>query len=653
MIEFIFETILFLLFLFSYIYLPGKFLANKLKLELKSPEDLFFPFGFGLLIFTFIAYIFSWVKLEVLIPVSIFAIDYLAIKSAKWKPAKIDKKHLKPFYLILFLSLVFSLSMLVVGRFGDSIIYRRDDTWHLALINELKANFPPNNPGISGVPLRGYHFFYNFIVAKVSNIFLISPISLHFRYFPLLISLMWGIGVYSVMFYWGKKISTGLWAVFLTMFGGSFAFIFTLQGHHGFGWDSGLGMQQSAFTLINPPLGISIVIILTALFAIFKYLSIREKKWLIPFVLSVGLISMFKVYAGIVLVGATGLLSVFEFFRKRYLLMGALLPISILFLLTYWIFAGGAGYLIYFPLWAPHSLLRSFPWYGFDEKMYTYSKQGVIRGVLETELYGISLFIFGNMGTRLVGILLLPILFLKKRRAPSLLALFVLAAALISLLVPLLFIQSGKVFEIIQMTQYFLFFCSLFAALGFSTLFNLRFNKLLKAILIAVILLVTLPSAYDVIKGYPEANRAKESLSSPYLQTMFSLSKMGTYTDTVLELPSDEGALSEQELNAWYKTSSPAIVGFANKRGYLNNQFIDFPGTDIAPRIAFLKKLLKFNSVDMRDPTYLKTEKEIKDELRNNKIKFIYSHYELPAMERIGAKKAYQNVEYVVYKLNN
>lgn len=32
----------------------------------------------------------------------------------------------------------------------------------MALINELKANFPPDNPGFAGVPLKGYHFFYNF-----------------------------------------------------------------------------------------------------------------------------------------------------------------------------------------------------------------------------------------------------------------------------------------------------------------------------------------------------------------------------------------------------------------------------------------------------------------------------------------------------------
>ncbi len=178
----LFQLLAFFLFIFSCLYLPGKLLAGKLKLELKSFDDIFFPFGFGLMVFTLLAYIFSWLKLEVLILPSILLLDFYFIRGNKWLPGKLEKRHSLALSLVFLLSLVFSLSMLINGQFGDKLIYRHDDLWHLSLINELKVNFPPDNPSVAGIPLRGYHFFYNLILAKVSNIFLISPFSLHFRF---------------------------------------------------------------------------------------------------------------------------------------------------------------------------------------------------------------------------------------------------------------------------------------------------------------------------------------------------------------------------------------------------------------------------------------------------------------------------------------
>src|SRR3989338_3947972 len=180
------ELVLFIFAIVICFYLPGKFLLAKLKLSLGSPEDIFFPFVLGIMLFTLVSYIFSWLKLEIIILPLILIIDILAIKSKKWLPNNIDKRQLIPLFIVLIFSIIFSISMLTAGVYGDSIKYRGDHLWHLALINELKNNFPPDNLGFAGVPLRGYHFFYNFLLAKISNIFFISPVSLYFLFFPLL-----------------------------------------------------------------------------------------------------------------------------------------------------------------------------------------------------------------------------------------------------------------------------------------------------------------------------------------------------------------------------------------------------------------------------------------------------------------------------------
>lgn len=609
------------------------------------------------MLFTLISYIFSWFRLEAVILPVLLVIDFFVIKGRKWHPYNIEKRHLIPILIVFILAFVFSLSMLGSGVYGDTIKYTRDDLWHLALINELKANFPPDNPGFAGVALKGYHFFYNFLLAKISNIFFISPLSLYFHYFPLFIAALWGMGVYSLMFRWSKKISVALWAVFLTQFGGSFAFILRLRGHEGLSLDSAFGIQQSATSLMNPPFAISIIIVISTLFAIHQYFTSKDKSWLLPISLFVGLATMFKVYAGIILVGGFVLFTVMEFVRTRnYLIFLSLFASGILFFATYGILRDPSSTLIFAPLWAPHSVLTdNMPWYGYAEKMYTYTKLSVIKGIVETELYALYVFIFGNLGTRLIGLLFLPVIIFKKHKTPSFFALNILIMTLISILIPLFFIQSGKVFEIIQMAWYFLFFISLFAAFGFYALFNLVRVKLIEIVLFAIIIVLTLPSAYEPYKGYFDSMRSQgSSLSSDYFKSMQFLKSQRNYSDTVLEIPDKNIHATKKDVLSWYRSSSPAIVAFANKRGYLNNEYIDFKGVDIAPRIYFIRKIILFNNmVPNNSSEYTSLQEEVRLGLKEHKISYIYSPYPLLfAKDTSYISKIYENQAAAIYRVN-
>lgn len=651
-----FEIAVFILAIFICFYSPGKYLFTKLKLMLGSPEDLFLAFGLGIMLFTLISYIFSWLKLEILILPLLLIISFLALKGKKLLPRSIDKFHRFPLFIVLVLSIIFSLSMLTSGVYGDTIKYGRDDLWHLALINELKANFPPDNPGFAGVPLKGYHFFYNFLLAKSSNIFLISPLSLHFHYFPLLIATLWGLGVYSLMYRWSKKISVALWAVFLTQFGGSFAFILRIRGHDNLSLDSAFGIQQPATALINPPFAISIIIVIAVLFAFYQYFSTKKKGWLVPIVLCIGLVSMFKVYAGIILLGSFLLLVLLQLFKKNFIFLIAFFFTGILFVLTYGIFRDPSSTLIFAPLWAPHSvLIDNMPWYGYTEKMYTYTKLSVIKGIVETELYSWYVFIFGNLGTRLLGLLFLPLFFLKKRKKPSLFAVMILIMTLISIFTPLFFIQSGKVFEIIQMAWYFLFFISLFAAFGFYLLFNLGYNKTIKIVLFVIIIVITLPSAYEPYKGYFDVVRSHgSSLSDPYFRAMQFLNSNGSYNETVLEIPDKNISATQKDVLRWHRSSSPAIVAFGNKRGYLNNEYIDFFGVDVKPRIDFVRKIIILNNLPFNNSSeYTNLQEDVGLGLKKYKISFIYSPYPLTFVKDASyIHKAYENQAGTIYEVD-
>ncbi len=653
MTSFLLEFILFIFFIAAGLYIPGKFFLTKLRVKVVFLEDIFLSLSIGILIFTLISYILSWIKLSNLILPVILGINIFAIIIIKNNILpKLDKNHLKPLLLVFSMSIFFSLSMLVTGIFDGSIIYRHDDPWHLALINELKVHFPPDNPGFSEIPLKGYHFFYNFVLAKISNLFFISPNSLHFRFFPVLVSILWGLGVYTLMFKWSKKVSTSLWAVFLSMFGGSFAFILYLQNHIGFSFDSGFGISQPPGSLYNPPFSISIILIITALIILYEYISTKKRTWLIPLTLCIGLISMFKVYAGMILVGGFLIFTLVEIFKKRYIIIFSLLGVAILFFATYWVFTGGSGYLIFYPLWPPHRILQTYPWYGYDEKIYTFTKFNVIRGIIQTELDGLNIFILGNLGTRLIGLLFLVLIFIKNRKLPSYFALMVFLMAAISIMVPMFFIQSGKVFEMIQMAQYFLFFSALFAAFGFSYFFSLRFNKYVKFIIFALIVIITLPSAAEGLKNYSGTAKTAQSLSTPYFQTLSFLSKQENYDATVLIMPGQGTKADNDSLLQWYRSSTPEVMAFSNKRSFLSNQYIDFPGADKEKRLDFIKNMIIFTSTPATSSAYLDRKEKIITQLRDNKIHFIFSSYEILSFVDIPEiKKVYKNYPYVIYKI--
>ena len=653
MTSFLLEFILFIFFIVAGLYIPGKFFLTQLRVKVVFLEDIFLSLSIGILIFTLISYIFSWIKLPNLVLPVILGINIFAIITIKNNILpKLDKTHLKPLLLVFTATIFFSLSMLVAGVFDGSIIYRHDDPWHLALINELKVHFPPDNPGFSQIPLKGYHFFYNFVLAKISNLSFISPFSLHFRFFPILVSILWGLGVYTLMFKWSKKVSVSLWAVFLSMFGGSFAYVLYLQGHIGFSFDSGFGISQPSGSLYNPPFSISIILIITALIILHEYISTKKRTWLIPLTLCIGLISMFKVYAGMILVGGLLIFTLVEIFKKRYIIIFSLLGVAILFFATYWVFAGGSGYLIFYPLWPPHRILQTYPWYGYDEKMYTFTKFNVIRGIIQTELDGLNVFILGNLGTRLIGLLFLVLIFIKNRKLPSYFALMVFLMAAISIMVPMFFIQSGKVFEMIQMAQYFLFFSALFAAFGFSYFFSLRFNKYVKIIIFALIVIITLPSLVENLKNYYYTAKTAQSLSTPYFQTLSFLSKQENYDATVLIMPGQGTKTDSDSLLQWYRSSTPEIMAFSNKRSFLSNQYIDFPGADKERRLDFIKNMIIFTSTPATSSKYLDRKEKIIKELRDKKIHFIFSSYEVLSFVDIPEiKKVYKNYPYVIYKI--
>lgn len=204
------------------------------------------------------------------------------------------------------------------------------------------------------------------------------------------------------------------------------------------------------------------------------------------------------------------------------------------------------------------------------------------------------------------------------------------------------------------MAWYFLFFISLFAAFGLDKLFSFSYSKILKITLFIIILILTLPSAYDNFRVYfGHLDSSKLTLTSPYFKAMQFLKSHGNYNKTVIEIPDKNIDATKKDVLRWYGSLTPAISAFANKRSYLSNEYIDFTGIDIVPRINLIRKIILLNNLPLSDSSeYINLQKEVKQGLGDNKIVFIYSPYPLLSFEKMNlVSKVYENRAASIYRV--
>lgn len=654
-------------------FLPGVLFFKLLKHEFKGLAVYVVYPVIGMLLLGLTAYILAWVHLGILLlPILILA-SLFTIKKYGFSLHAIEKTHKKPLIVVLLLAFIFSLNMLLMGVFGNTIAVRSEDPVHLGYIAEMKAHFPPDNPGMAGIPLKGYHFLYQFIIASVSNALFIPVEALYFHVFPLIVSVWWAVGAYILTYEWCRKRSAALWAVFLSLFAGSWGFILFLQGHHKLSIDSVFGIGQPTVALINPQFAVSVPIILTVLILILQYFKKRSYKLLFPITLLVGMLPMIKIYGGVVLLPAFGFLIFTDLFKKRFLSILFGFISVVITLLTFGQFVGAGQGLIYAPLWPPHTvMLSNMPWYRYDEKFYTYSRLGVIKGIIEIESFGLMLYFIGNLGVRIIGVALAFVGLLYKRRLPSLFAVTLLVMILVSTFIPLFFIQTGKVFESIQFAWYYPILVSFPAALGFSYFFRISwagklkkspiktpvfvFENVIKAILIVLIIGVSLPPAFQHYRDgvFSDSFKLRKSYTNPYFVSMQYLKTHGSYNDTVLQMPPVTSGITQHELLDWFNYTSPDIAAFGNHRSYVAYEFIIFENAKPQERLGFVGHVLDLEKSAENPLITIPQERfnETARELKRKGIVYVYSPNALPALTHRGVlKEVFVNAEAYIYKV--
>lgn len=411
--------------------------------------------------------------------------------------------------IILGLTILLSSCLFATTMFRSGLVYDfgvgfwgpngHDGIWHLALINQLAKNIPPQNPVFSGTVLNNYHWGFDLFVSLISTLTSIKPILLYFQIFPFIFAVILGLLSFKLVYQITQKFPQSLFFVLLNYFASSFGWIITLIKNRQIGGESMFWSMQSVSTLLNPPFAFSLIILLSGLILWHRYKNGSSVLAAILIGIIFSLLSGIKVYSG-VLIGfglsfywlVNFLISKkFSKFNFFICLFTGVFSFTILCLLGVF---RQASLLEFKPLWFIHSMIESIDKFYWPKlASYRYNQTNSII-LLLIDLFLITVFLVGNLGTRICGIFKLLITFFKKKNTD--IDLIFIPILTSSFLIPLLFVQKGTAWNTIQFFYYFLFIANFY----FASFLGSLWGKQKKIVLI--ILLISCLGSYGTLKDY-------------------------------------------------------------------------------------------------------------------------------------------------------
>lgn len=636
----------FLVFLFLAGLIPGLLITYKiLDKEVEFIKRIFLSLVCGLVMFTLLFYFLGLLKFQILISFYLLITTILFIRLYalfKINLAKFDNWNLA-FLGIILLGTIFQ--VIPTFKSGLSYLYglgfwgpnTHDGIWHISLINQLAESVPPQNPIFAGEVLKNYHYFYDLMVAATNYVSGIPILDLVFRFYPIIFSILLGIGTYCIIKYlFGIKEKLAiLISLYLVYFAGSFGWIVEYIKSQTLGGESAFWANQSISFNLNPPFAISYLLVL-AIFLLLPHL--RSKLSLFVLSALAGSLIAFKAYGAILILISFILVGIFK--KNLHYILVFLLSSFLSVLLFLSNFTIGQKLIIFSPFWFIHSMIDAADrvgWVRLSLARTTGLEQGNWFKFLATEAIGFFIFLIGNLGTRIFALLALSKIRDIIRREDYL---FIFLFSLLAFAIPILFIQAGTPWNTIQFLYYFLYISALLAGVVFAKIV-VRVPKAAAAVAIIIFVFITPINSWATANGYlgykPHAyvsTREIEALEFLMLQE----------EGTVLTFPYDS-KLKNRIVEPWPMLaydSTAYVSALSAKPVYVEDE----PQNQIL-LMDYTKKLVAsrdfFINASLQDESFLK----------ENNIKYIY----LPKIfattldEKMGVKNIFENEEAIVYQV--
>lgn len=518
-----------------------------------------------------------------------------------------------------------------------------DGVWHISLIQSL-ARGSWQIPVFAGEAIKNYHIGFDLLVSWLYRLTFIPIHNLYFQILPPIFAFLIGYFAYKFVYVWRKSQMQAFWATFFVYFGGSWGWAVTGIRNKELGGESLFWSQQSISTLINPPFALSILLIFAGLWMLIKGLRTKDKKLLTIATFIFGILIQIKVYAGIlVLVGL--ITSGFWRILKRQgvsLIKVAIGAVIVSILLFSPVSRSVEKAIIFKPFWFLEQMMASpdrFYWPKYAEAMVNYKlAENILKGI---PAYLIAFFIFwlGNLGTRVIKVVLV-FRWLKNWRKVTYLEVFFVVVIVVGILFPLFFVQSGTPWNTIQFMYYSLMFSGVLAGVALGEWIEKQHRGANRFIASGLVILLTVPTTVGTLKHYLPS-RPPAKISNEELEALEFLIEQPD--GVVLTLPFDHDAAQAAANNPprplYLYESTAYVSAFSGKPVYLEDE-VNLEITGYGWRGRRLKEEGFFDN-------------SIKYFLLDNKISYIYvtkneSTFE---SENVGLEKIFENQEVTVFKV--
>jgi len=506
-----------------------------------------------------------------------------------------------------------------------------DHIWHASLVRELVTRFPPNEPAISNIELKDYHYWYNLVAAELVRIFRLPFFQTQFiGLYSLSSFLLAGIGYLIAKEIYNKRLFINL-SLFFLFFIGDISHLITYILQRKFIFTI-LSLANDA-TRFNdsPAFAFSIIIGLAALYLIILYKDKLNLK--LTIIISLMFISLleFKVYTGITFI--TGLASLCAYYMiKKKFLYGLLFIIASLFggLIFFSSTSSSAGIFL-LPFELPRSFIAQKEFGLFDWELrwhIFYDHNNYIR-LLQYGIYMSLIYLLTQLGVLFIG--LIPIkksLFLLKAE----ITIFLYSVVGTGIILALFFYQKVGGANIWEFLLPVIIVLCFLAALNLTILIENK-NKFLTLICISLVLILVLPRWIYTVKVNTKNELFTDfhGVRTNELES-YSYIKNNVLDEDVILVMSDTEYLS-------YSSKTKMITG---KQFYLSGKGVRQKATTEINR--------RLNIINSITSGMLN---EVIDELRNDKVRYLYYYGCAPLniLENRNLKVVFRNTDATILKI--
>ncbi len=628
--------LLFIVISIPVLYIPGFGILSKAKKQLEDQETITLSLSLGIVIFVLTAFILAFLNVRyLLLPIIIIANLLIFQKNgleifSSWK---------------IFITNKTLLTLIIIGiltqgfiNFPSGYLYKdslhfwssqgHDGLWHIATMEIIKKSLPPQNPTFSGESLYNYHYLVDVLMGEFARIFpFFSTLDMYFRFFPVIFSFLIGMSVFAFVSRWQNNKRIGYLAIFFTYFVGSFGYIVTfMRSGNIFGGETVFWAAQENTLLGNPPHAISHGLLAAFFLSFLIYTKERNVMWVIITFLIGSILAGFKVSGGFVMLVGLSVASLIDFINKRnFLTLLLFLSLSLSNLLTFKsMTSNGSSFLMFLPWWFVRTMVVDrLGWVDLELRRQHYLSKGTWNAtlrVIQLETIAFAIFIIGNLGMRVLGIVEMVIKFIKNKsefiRDP--IDAMLMVTMLTGLIVPLFYVQKGLIYNNIQFMQYFLFVFGFFGAISTYKILVNRKSRVLRVVIFLLISALALPTVIgNLVELYGPGKSPLAEISNSEINALKYL-KENTKNDSIILTPpfnpylKDKFKSQPKPIYAWYDT--PYVSALTGRYSYLASEHVTllfYPQTD--QRINNKKKFFEQSDIAWN-----------KQFLKDEKINYIY-----------------------------